>query len=126
MYAHPAAVQLTVVTHEMPNNRADWAGLGSVWMDHDEPFHFSAKPSEYPLGGGAPVPTASQLLDDVHDKDARDPPPLGVGELWTVQVVPFHTNTSVPVVVPPTAVHDVVEKQTSLYSELLVFGLGVD
>ena len=75
-------------------------GSGVVSMDHDVPFHFSARMTVTPelLRYS---PTAVQALAEVQDTPPRALPcaPEGLGVAWTDHEVPFHASarvTSIP------------------------------
>ncbi len=69
-------------------------GLGVAWMDHEVPFHASAKMA---LTSVRLVPTAMQALAEVHATANRpfSCRTLGSGVVWMDHEVPFHASTRV-------------------------------
>ena len=84
-------------------------GLGRT--DHAPPLHDTTK-VWFRSDTETAIPTASQVVGLVQDTPMRPPPPVVVGPVMTVQVLPFQDSTSErdgldgsPVV--PTAMHRV-------------------
>jgi len=62
-------------------------------------------------GSGKPlVPTAVQVVADVHDTPFRVVAGLRAGVVWSVQLVPFHNSGTIPTAVQAVAeVHETAE-----------------
>lgn len=85
------------------------------------PFHRSASGTML-LEALTKSPTAVQALAAVQETPARwvPRPPVGVGVVWILQEVPFHTSAHVWVSSDPTASHEVEEVHDTALSWLVV------
>jgi hypothetical protein len=72
------------------------AGLGTVSGIQVVSSQTSAS-CKLALPGPLELPTAAQSLTDAHDTPLRNPP-VGLGTLWTDQLVPSQASASVAVV----------------------------
>src|SRR5664279_155130 len=109
---NPTAVQAVLDVHDTPPRLLPVVpvGLGVVWIDQLVPFQRAANVTLVPELLWS-CPTAVQLVLDVHDTPLRllEVAPVGLGVVWTDQLVPFHRSanaTPVPelLVSSPTAV----------------------
>ena len=120
----PRAVHAEADEHETVFRPPPPPEVGVVWIVQVLPSHCSASgPMAQPMPQATIwSPTAVQALADEHETAFRLPP-LGVGVVWIVQLVPSQRSATVP----PTAMHAVAEAHDTADRLLLVppLGLGV-
>ncbi len=80
------------------------AWLGVVLIDQLDPFHASAKVTR--AEALMVDPTAVHAVAEGQDTALSTPSlaPVGLGVVWTDQLVPFQTSARVPLSATPTAV----------------------
>ena len=100
------------------------AGFGARWIDHRVPFQCSTSIPPLSIPRLLMLPTAMQLLFEVHDTPVRPMLPirLGLGVGWIDHRLPFRCTTRLS---DPTAVQVVCDAHDTLVSPVVERPVGV-
>jgi hypothetical protein len=113
-------MQAVADVHETALNSAceSSAGFGVVSIVQFAPSQPSASVVKTLRLGSSALPTAVQLVAEVHDTPSNrlSDTPDGLGVLWTDQLTPSQRSASAELPACPTAVHAVAEVQDTLRS----------